>query len=62
MTIEMIALLVFLAIFATLLLSQPMVLARAKGMPYVMGNRDPGAEVDHPAIGRLARTVSNSMA
>ncbi len=59
MTIEMLCLLVFLATFAALLLAQPLVLARTKGMAYVTGNR--ADRVDVPVAGRLARTVSNSM-
>ena len=61
MTVEMISLLGFLAIFAALLLVQPLALAKANGMQYVMGNRDGGTATDHPAVGRLARTVNNSM-
>ena len=61
MTIELISLFVFLAIFAALLLAQPLVLAKANGMQYVMGNRDGGTATDHPVLGRLARTVNNSM-
>ena len=61
MTIELISLFVFLAIFAALLLAQPLVLAKANGMQYVMGNRDGGTATDHPVSGRLARTVNNSM-
>ncbi|MEL7153578.1 MAG: MAPEG family protein, partial [Pseudomonadota bacterium] len=30
-------------------------------MQYVMGNRDSGTATEHPAAGRLARTVNNSM-
>lgn len=60
MTPEMISLLVFLALFAALLLAQPLVLARAGGLAHVMGNRD-GAGPDHPVAGRLARTVQNSI-
>jgi len=59
MTPEMISLLVFLATFAALLLAQPLILARAKGMTYVTGNR--ADSVDAPAVGRLARTVRNSI-
>ena len=61
MTIEMLSLLVFLSMFAALLLFQPLLLARARGVHYVMGNRDDGPGQDHPAIGRLARTVNNSI-
>lgn len=61
MTVEMISLLGFLAMFAALLLMQPLVLAKAKGMQYVTGNRDGGTAQDHPVVGRLARTVNNSM-
>ena len=61
MTLEMLSLLVFLATFAVLLLAQPLVLARTKGMTYVTGNRADPADADVPVAGRLARTVSNSM-
>lgn len=61
MTPEMISLLVFLATFAALLLAQPLVLARAKGVAYVTGNRADPAEADVPVSGRLTRTVRNSM-
>lgn len=61
MTPELISLLLFLAVFAALLLAQPLLLAKAKGMPYVMGNRADDATATHPVIGRLARTVANSI-
>lgn len=61
MSTEMISLLGFLALFAALLLAQPLVLARARGMRYVMGNRDEALDAAHPIIGRLARTVDNSV-
>tara|TARA_R110002167_G_scaffold146841_2_gene338545 strand:+ start:22822 stop:23217 length:396 start_codon:yes stop_codon:yes gene_type:complete len=61
MTPEMISLLVFLATFAALLLAQPLVLARAKGMQYVTGNRADPIDADSPVAGRLARTVRNSI-
>ena len=63
MTPEMISLLVFLATFAALLLAQPLILARTKGMQYVTGNRaDPiDIDTDVPVAGRLARTVRNSI-
>ncbi|MEO0680493.1 MAG: MAPEG family protein [Pseudomonadota bacterium] len=55
------SLLAFLALFAALLLAQPLLLARAKGMSHVMGNRDDAADMNHPAIGRLDRTVRNTI-
>ena len=58
---EMISLLVFLATFAALLLAQPLILARAKGMAYVTGNRADPVDADAPVAGRLARTVRNSI-
>lgn len=61
MTPEMISLLIFLATFAALLLAQPLVLARAKGMAYVTGNRTEPVGADVPVTGRLTRTVRNSM-
>lgn len=61
MSTEMISLLGFLGIFAAVLLAQPLVLARARGIQYVMGNRDDALGPDHPAVGRLARTVSNNV-
>lgn len=61
MTPEMISLLIFLATFAALLLAQPLILARAKGMTYVIGNRADFVEADAPVAGRLARTVRNSI-
>ncbi|MEL6840990.1 MAG: MAPEG family protein [Pseudomonadota bacterium] len=61
MTAEMISLLVFLATFAALLLAQPLILARTKGMTYVTGNRTDSVDADAPAVGRLARTVGNSI-
>lgn len=61
MTPEMISLLVFLATFAALLLAQPLILARAKGMQYVTGNRVDPVDADVPVAGRLNRTVRNSM-
>ena len=61
MTPEMISLLIFLATFAALLLAQPLILARAKGMTYVTGNRADFVEADAPVAGRLARTVRNSI-
>lgn len=61
MSPEMISLLLFLGTFAALLLTQPMVLARAKGMQYVMGNRTDQTALDNPVIGRLERTVRNSI-
>lgn len=60
MTPETISLLIFLATFAALLLAQPLILARAKGMKYVTGNRDDSVDDDTPATGRLSRTVRNS--
>ncbi len=61
MTPEMISLFVFLATFAALLLAQPLILARTKGMQYVTGNRADPVEADTPVAGRLARTVRNSI-
>ncbi|MBB5514291.1 putative MAPEG superfamily protein [Rubricella aquisinus] len=61
MTTEMISLLVFLATFAALLIAQPLLLARAKGMAYVTGNRADSVDADVPVAGRLARTVRNSI-
>ena len=61
MTPEMISLLIFLATFAALLLAQPLILARSKGMAYVTGNRAEPLEGDTPVAGRLARTVRNSI-
>ena len=61
MTPEMISLLTFLATFAALLLAQPLILARAKGMQYVTGNRTDPVDADSPVAGRLARTVRNSI-
>ena len=61
MTHEMISLLIFLATFAALLLAQPLILARAKGMQYVTGNRADPVDADAPVAGRLARTVRNSI-
>ncbi len=61
MTPEMISLLIFLATFAALLLAQPLILARAKGMTYVTGNRADPIDADAPVAGRLARTVRNSI-
>ena len=61
MTPEMISLLVFLATFAALLLAQPLILARAKGMHYVTGNRADPVDADAPVAGRLDRTVRNSI-
>lgn len=61
MTPEMISLLIFLATFAALLLAQPLVLAQAKGMAYVTGNRTEPVGADVPVTGRLTRTVRNSM-
>ena len=58
---EMISLLVFLTTFAALLLAQPLILARAKGMQYVTGNRAESLDADTPVAGRLARTVRNSI-
>lgn len=61
MTPEMISLLVFLATFVALLLAQPLILARAKGLTYVTGNRADPVDADAPVAGRLARTVRNSI-
>ena len=61
MTPEMISLLVFLATFAALLLAQPLILARAKGMQYVTGNRAAPVDAAAPVAGRLDRTVRNSI-
>ena len=61
MTIEMISLLVFLATFATLLLAQPLFLVRAKGIQYVAGNRADPVGSEAPIVGRLDRTVRNSI-
>lgn len=61
MTVEMLSLLVFLGIFAALLLVQPLVLARAKGLAYVAGNRAEAVGAEVPVAGRLARTVGNSI-
>lgn len=61
MTPEMISLLVFLATFAALLLAQPLILARVRGMQYVTGNRAEPVAVDIPVAGRLDRTVRNSI-
>ncbi|MEO1662785.1 MAG: MAPEG family protein [Pseudomonadota bacterium] len=61
MSVEMISLLAFLALFAALLLAQPLVLAKARGMQYVTGNRDGAPDPAHPSVGRLARTVNNSI-
>lgn len=61
MSPEMISLLAFLATFAALLLAQPLILARAKGMQYVTGNRADPIDIESPAAGRLARTVRNSI-
>lgn len=61
MTLEMISLLVFLTTFAALLMAQPLVLARTKGMVYVTGNRADPVESESPVAGRLSRTVRNSV-
>ena len=61
MTPEMISLLVFLATFAALLLAQPLILARTKGMQYVTGNRADPVGSDTPVAGRLDRTGRNSI-
>ena len=61
MTLEMLCLLLFLATFAALLLAQPLVLARTKGLVYVTGNRADPVDSDVPVAGRLSRTVSNSI-
>lgn len=61
MTLEMISLLLFLATFSALLMAQPLVLARTKGMAYVTGNRADPVAADSPVAGRLNRTVRNSI-
>ena len=61
MSLEMLCLLLFLATFAALLLAQPLVLARTKGLVYVTGNRADPVDSDVPVAGRLSRTVSNSI-
>ncbi len=61
MSAEMTSLLGFLAMFAALLLAQPLVLAKARGIQYVISNRDDPPDAAHPSVGRLARAVNNSI-
>ncbi|MEL6959955.1 MAG: MAPEG family protein [Pseudomonadota bacterium] len=61
MTPEILSLLVFLATIAGLLLVQPLVLARARGMAFVTSNRAEPVGGDVPVSGRLDRTVRNSI-
>jgi len=61
MTIEILSLLSFLALFAVLLLAQPLVMASTSGVTYVAGNRDRPQDTIHPLNGRLHRTVNNSI-
>lgn len=61
MTTEMISLFAFLGLFAALLLAQPLLLAKAGGMKYVMGNRETAPHGDSPVVGRLNRTVGNTI-
>lgn len=61
MTAELASLFAVCVLFLAIILAQVVVLAKANGMAYVMGNRDTPPKAQSALGGRLARVMSNSI-